>query len=553
MAARVFSEEEGAMGIDTGVVEGREAYARRAWGTAYDRLRACDIGGLSPADLGLLAVAAYMVGDRDTATAALEGSFHQHADAGNALAAARDAHWLGYVFSANGNPAVGAGWVARGARLLADQPDDCVERGYLRIHEMIPLVYAGRFAEALEVATQLLEIGQRWGEPDLVTFGMASSGRLLLYAGRVPEGLTLLDEAMLGVTSGEVSPILTGEILCLMIEACQEVADYGRITEWTGVLSRWCDAQPDLVPFTGQCAVHRAQVLRASGDFPLALTELARARERYAANGSPPATGLALYEQGEIQRIQGEYAAAETAFAQARTHGHEAQPGLSLLWLARGRTAAAAASMRRLLSEAHDPVTRAQLLPAAVEVLLAHGDRDGARAAAEELKETADSFACDGLSARAAYAVGLVALDADDPAGALAPLRRAWKIWIDRGGRFEAARARVRIGLAYRALGDEDSAQSELTVAQRAFVELGARPSQHEVERLLARDLPDGLTAREVEVLRLVAQGQSNPQIASALFLSQKTVQRHLSNIFTKIGVTSRTAAGVYASEHELA
>lgn len=541
------------MSIDTGVVEGREAYARRAWGTAYDRLSAFDTGHLSPADLGLLAVAAYMVGDRDTTTAALEGSFHQHVEAGEALAAARDAHWLGYVFSANGSPAVGAGWVSRGARLLADQPEDCVERGYLRIHEMIPLVYAGRFAEALEVATQLLEIGQRWGEPDLVAFGMASSGRLLLYAGRVPEGLTLLDEAMLGVTGGEVSPILTGEILCLMIEACQEVADYGRITEWTGVLSRWCDAQPDLVPFTGQCAVHRAQVLRAHGDFPLALTELARARERYAANGSPPATGLALYEQGEIQRIQGEYAAAEAAFAQARTHGHEAQPGLSLLWLARGRTAAAAASMRRLMNEAHDPVTRAQLLPAAIEVLLADGDSDAARVAAEELRETADSFACDGLSARAAYAVGIVALDAGDAAGALGPLRRAWKIWIDRGGRFEAARARVRIGLAYRALGDEDSAQSELTVAQRAFVELGARPSQHEVERLLAHDLPDGLTAREVEVLRLVAQGRSNPQIASVLFLSQKTVQRHLSNIFTKIGVTSRTAAGVYASEHDLA
>lgn len=541
------------MGIDTGVVEGREAYARRAWGTAYERLRAFDTSHLSPADLGLLAVAAYMVGDRDTTTAALEGSFHQHLDAGDSLAAARDAHWLGYVFSANGNPSVGGGWVARGARLLADQPDDCVERGFLRIHDMIPLVYAGRFAEALEVATQLLEIGQRWGDSDLVTFGLASRGRLLLYAGRVPEGLTLLDEAMLGLTGGEVSPILTGEILCLMIEACQEVADYGRITEWTGVLSRWCDAQPDLVPFTGQCAVHRAQVLRASGDFPLALTELARARERYAANGSPPATGLALYEQGEIQRVQGEYAAAEAAFALARTHGHEAQPGLSLLWLDRGRTAAAAASVRRLLNEAYDPVTRAQLLPSAVEVLLADGDKEAARAAAEELQQTADNFACDGLSARAAYAVGLVALDAGDAAGALAPLRRAWKVWIDRGGRFEAARARVRIGLAYRALGDEDSAQSELTVAQRTFVELGARPSQHEVERLLARDLPDGLTAREVEVLRLVARGQSNPQIASSLFLSQKTVQRHLSNIFTKIGVTSRTAAGVYASEHDLA
>jgi len=552
-STRVSSGKEDALVVAADLVQGREAFARRAWGTAYEQFRAVGIDHLAPADLGSLAIAAYLVGDRDITTEALEQSFHRNIEAGEPLAAVRDANWLAYVYSANGSPAVGAGWVARSLRLLESMPDDLVERGYLRVHEMMRHIYAGEFPVALRISAEIVEAGQRWDNSDLTAMGLQARGRLLLYAGEVREGLALLDEAMLRVTGGEVTAIFTGEILCSLIEACQEVADYRRIRDWTGALTRWCDTQPDLVPFTGQCAVHRAQVLRLQGDYAEALVELALAGERYAANGLPPATGLARYERGEVLRIQGDYDGAEFAYDEALAFGHEAQPGLSLLWLARGRTAAALGAVRRQLEEGHNPVARAGLLPAAVQVLLQCSEVEEARAAAAELDELADRFGCAAVSARAAYAAGTVLLADGQAAEALASLRRAWKTWIELGARYEAAEARMRMAVALRVLGDEDSAVSELGVAQRTFAEIGAHPAEEEARRLQNRSLPDGLTAREVEVLRLVAVGHSNAQIATALFLSHKTVQRHLSNIFAKTGATSRTAAAAYAFEHRLA
>ena len=534
------------------LVEGREAFTRRAWGTAYERLRAVGITHLAPADLGSLATAAYLVGDRDVTTEALELSFHRNLDAGEPLAAVRDANWLTYVYTANGSPAVGAGWAGRALRLLEPMSEDHVERGYLRVHEMMRHVYAGEFPVAFRLAAEIVDAGQRWNDGDLTAMGLQARGRLLLHTGEVRQALALLDEAMLRVTGGEVSPILTGEIFCSLIEACQEIGDYRRISDWTGALTRWCDTQPDLVPFTAQCAVHRAQVLQLHGDYAEALTELEFASERYAANGQP-VTGMARYELGEVLRVQGDYAGAESAYDEARAYGHEAQPGLTLLWMARRRTTAALASMRRQLHENHDPVARARLLPAAVDVLIRCDEVEEARAAAVELEQIAERFACAAVSARAAYASGAVLLADGAAAQALAQLRRAWKTWIDLGARYEAAHTRMQMALALRALGDEDSAASELGVAERAFAEIGAHPAEEEARRLKGRALPDGLTAREVEVLRLVAAGQSNPQIATALFLSRKTVQRHLSNIFAKTGATSRTAAAAYAFEHQLA
>ncbi|MDQ3155522.1 MAG: response regulator transcription factor, partial [Actinomycetota bacterium] len=367
-----------------------------------------------------------------------------------------------------------------------------------------------------------------------------------------PEGLALLDEAMVGIATGEVSPIFAGNAYCSMIEACQEISDYRRMTDWTSALTRWCEGQRDLTPFTGQCAVHRAQIMRSQGAFAQALEELELAVVRYEANGSDPAAGLAFYERGELLRICGEHDAALVAYDAAAAYGHDTQPGLALLWLDKGRTAAAVAAVHRLLDETPFVVQRCQILPASIEVLLAGGEIDAARAAADELTAIATSFGSEVLGAAAAHAEGVTALAESEPANALPDLKRAWKTWIGLGARYEAARARSRIGLAFRALGDEDSAASELAVALRTFAELGALPAVREVERLLDRARPDGLTAREVEVLRLVADGLSNPRIAEALFLSDKTVARHLSNIFAKISVSSRTSAAAYAFEHEL-
>lgn len=539
------------MSVDE-LTAGREAYAHRVWDSARDHLTRADPATLEADDLRALGVAAYLSGDHDTAIRSLQGAHALNVAAGDPAAAARDAQQLAMFFFSGGESAVAAGWLARAQRLAEDEPDDADIRGHLLVPEVVQRLDAGDLDGAQATAERIIEIGRRSNDADLTANGLMSLGRVLLHTGRVREGLARLDEAMVALTTGEVSPIMAGHVYCAMIEGCQLVADYRRMREWTDALTRWCDDQPGLVHFTGQCAVHRGQILRSTGSFASALDELDRASERYIAAGMEYASGLATYERGEILRTLGDLDAAETAYEEAARRGCEPQPGQSLLHLARGRTTAALASTRRLLSESRDPVTRSGRLGAAVEVFVSAGELDEAGRAADELGALADSFGSDAVTASAAYAAGLVALARDDPAGSLAHLRRSWKTWIELGARYEAARARVRIGVALRALGDEVSAVSELSVALRTFVELGAEPARREVERLLARGLPDGLTAREVEVLRLVVSGRTNPQIAATLFLSEKTVARHLSNIFTKTGVTSRTAAAAYAHEHGL-
>ena len=551
------------MGVTTGVAGGpaatgdlglgREAFARRSWAAARDHLTRADPATLGAQDWHSLGTAAYLAGDRHTAVRAWQQAFTLHNGAGEHVAAAMDAYWVAYVHNTTGNQAVGGGWVARALRLLEGEPDDAEPRGFLAIHEFHRHLAAGDLVAATDCGRRALAIGQRWGNGDLTAFGLVSQGRMLIYTGRVPEGLALLDEAMACLTAGEVSAIGAGNIYCAMIEGCQEISDFRRMTEWTEALTRWCVEQPDLVPFTGQCAVHRGQILRAHGSFGEALEELDRAAERYAADGMDPAVGVALHERGEVLRALGDLDGADAAYARAAAYGVEPQPGQSLLWLARGRTAAALASARRLASEPADPVARSRRLPGIVEILLAAGELAQARAVADDLVDLASAFGCEALSATGAYWAGTVTLAEGDAASALPQLRRAWKAWIDLGARYDAAWARARIGLALRALADEDSTASELAVAARTFAELGAQPARQAVAAWMApASLPDGLTAREVEVLRLVAGGHSNPQVAAALFLSEKTVARHLSNIFAKTGATSRTAAVTYAHQHDL-
>jgi ATP/maltotriose-dependent transcriptional regulator MalT len=540
------------MGIVDDLVEGREAFERRRWVVARDRLSAAASRDLGPGDLESLAVAAYLAGDRETCLRAWQRAFQAYAEAEATLRSVRVAFWIALVLFTTGRESEGGGWVARAARILEEEPDGAVENAYFDIHTMYRHIYAGEFPQALDVATRITDTGRRFDDADLLAEGLSSQGRLLIYAGQVRRGLSLLDEAMLCVTDGEVSPIIAGMAFCSMIEACQEIGDFRRMIEWTSVLTRWCDDQPDLVPFTGQCAVHRAQIMRSHGDYDQALTELGLALERYRANGMDPAAGLAIYERGEVLRLRGDHDAAAAAYDEAAAHGHEPQPGLALLWLASGRGSAAAAVMRRLLGEFADPVHRSQLLPSAVEIFLADSDPVAAGAAADELDAIAASFECPSLTARAACARGAITLSGGDPAGALPALRRGWQLWQELGGRYDAARARTQIGLAFRALGDEDSAAAELAVAKRTFSDLDAQNDVRAIDRLLTPTFPDGLTAREVEVLRLVADGRTNPQIARTLFLSEKTVARHLSNIFGKIQVSSRTSAAAYAFEHQL-
>ena len=530
---------------------GRAAFAHRDWADAFRRLRSA--GELGPEDTMALATAAFLVGEVDDAVRAWQHGYQERVRAGDGLGAVRCALWIGMVLSLRGEQAVAGGWAARAQRILETEPEDVVERGYLLIHEFYAHLGRGDLARAEETGAEVVRIGRRFGDSDLVAQGLVSMGRIAIYLGRVREGLALLDEAMVGVSAGEVSPVFAGMVYCIVIEGCQELADISRMSSWTLALTRWCETQPGLVPFTGQCSLHRAQILRLHGAFDDALTEFSRAQHR-AETGfrQSGAAAAALRERGDLLRIRGRLADAETAYQHSVDLGFDPQPGLAMCWLARGRTVAAATAIRRLLTETQGPVQRSRLLPTAVEVLLAAGDLDEARRCAEELTEIGSAFGFAAPQAAAAYATAVVALAVGEITEALEAARTACRLWSGCDAPYEVARARVLLAQALRAVGDEESARAELSTARGVLIELGAAPAVSEVDQVLGRRLPAGLTERELEVLRLVAEGRSNPDIARALVLSHKTVARHLSNIFTKLDVSSRTAAAAYAHEHGL-
>jgi DNA-binding CsgD family transcriptional regulator len=539
-----------------GVVEleqARAAFDRGDWGHAFEGWSAAGTDTLTAAELEDLATAAELLGRHDETVLALQQAFAGWQQARDPARSVKCAFRLAMTSATHGEPAMFAGWTSRAEGLVAENSSDGPELGWVEFLRMFRALGAGAYADAAAAADEATDIGRNHHDADLIAMGLCSQGRLAVYAGRVTDGLALLDEAMVRVVAGEASPIIAGHVYCTAIEGCQEIGDFGRMAEWTSALERWCQAQPGLLAFTGQCAVHRGQLMRIRGEWSAALDEFRLASQRYRQVGSPDAAGLAACEAGDVHRLQGTWEQADAAYQVAADHGYDPQPGLALLWLARGQTDAAGAAIHRLLTETAGPVQRCRLLPAAVEILLASGEIEAARDTAGELSSLASNFGCVSLEAMAAHASGAVELAAGDAAGALPYLRKARQLWIRAESPYECARVQVLMGRALAAVGDMGSARRELEAGRSTFRRLGARPAADEVTILLAPPrLPAGLTAREVEVLRLVATGQSNAQIAAALVLSEKTVARHLSNIFSKLDVGSRTAATAYAFEHAL-
>lgn len=535
---------------------GREAYAKRAWLDAHESLtRADQAAPLGAEDLELLATSAYMLGRDDDYCSALERAHHAYVDAGENLRAVRCAFWVGMTLALRGEMGPASGWLGRAQRTLDREEHESVERGYL----LMPLVFqhkaAGDFEAAAAVAAEAVAIAGRFGDSDGFALAVHAQGDMLIKAGRVKEGLALLDEAMVAVTADALSPIVTGIVYCGMILACQEVYELRRAQEWTAALSRWCNGQPDLVAFTGRCLVHRAEIMQVHGDWRDALEEARQAGTRSLAAMNRAAAGLALYRQGELHRLLGEFDAAEEAYREASGLGWEPQPGLAQLRLAQGRADAAVASIRRVEGESTEPLKRAGLLPAYVEIMLAVGEIDEARDAYTKLDEIAARYESTMLGAMVAHARGAVELAEGDTQSALLSLRHASQAWHALEAPYEVARVRMLIGSACRALGDEDAATLELELARGVFERLGAAPDVALVDSFAPHDVSEdlhGLTARELQVLRLVASGTSNREIASTLVISEHTVARHLQNIFAKLDVSSRTAAGAFAFEHNL-
>jgi len=535
---------------------GRQAYAGRAWLDAYTALSKADqTAPLGADDLELLAMSASMVGRMDELLRLLERAHDACVDAGAALRAARCAFWLGMNLALRGEAGSAGGWLGRAQRLVESTGQESVEQGYLLLPVALQHEMSGDFEAAYEAAREAVAIGERFSDADLFAVALHVQGLARISQARTAEGLRLLDEAMVAITAGNVSPIFTGIVYCGVILGCEEAFDPRRAHEWTNALARWCEEQPQMVAFSGRCLAHRAGIMQLHGEWRDALSEARLARERCEQAMNRAATGQALYQQGELHRLQGDFISAEAAYRDASRYGREPQPGLALLRLGQGDQDAAAAAIRRVAGETTQPMPRAKVLPAYVEIMLAVGAADEARNASRELAEIAAASDSAMLRAIAAHVEGAVALSAGDAKAALVSLRSAWHVWEELDAPYDAARVRVLVGLACRALGDDDGAVLELDAARGVFEELGATPDLALVDSLSPgrmRDAAHGLSERELEVLRLVAAGKTNREIAALLVVSQHTVARHVQNIFGKLGVSSRTAATAFAFEHEL-
>jgi DNA-binding CsgD family transcriptional regulator len=533
----------------------RRSYGQRAWADAYQAFSFADQEKLLEAeDLELLAMAAYLVGRDDEYLRTLERAYNAHNNAGQCARAVRCAFWLGFRLLMRSEMGRAAGWLSRAQRLLERDARECAERGYLLLPVVEQHLASGDFETAYAAAADAAAIGERCGDPDLVACARHQQGRIRLQQGQVEAGLGFLDETMVAVTARELSPLVTGLMYCSVIAACQQVYALDRTAEWTAALTRWCEGQPDMVPFSGVCQVHRAEIMQLRGTWPEAIEEARRACAR-SQGVNQQAAAAALYQQAEVHRLKGEFAAAEEAYRGASQLGLDPQPGLALLRLVQGRTDAAAIAIRRVASTTVDRLKRMSLLPAYIEIMLAAGDVQDARNACRELEDIARSLDTGVPGAIAAQACGAVDLAEGNAQAALGSLRRAFEVWQRIEAPYAAARVRVLIGLACRALGDEDGAGLEIDAARSIFERLGATPDVARIDALMKRTPSGhayGLTPRELQVLRLIATGETNKAIAGKLSLSEKTVDRHVSNIFAKLDVSSRAAATAFAYQHKL-
>lgn len=534
----------------------RAAVEERAWREARDLLVAADAESpLATEDLALLATAAHLCGDDDLGDEIRQRLFHECLREDDRPGASRAAFSLGMDLMLRGEPAQGGAWIGRASELAAGLDPDAAERGYVMLPHGLAALGAGDAETALGHFEQALSIGTTAEDTDLCSLGRLGRGQSLLSLGRVTEGLETLDRAMVAVIAEEVSPAIAGIVYCGVVEACHDIGDLGRSREWTRALAAWCDRQPDLVPFRGRCLVHRSEVLQLDGSWDQSTDEAVRACALLSDPPGQPPLGAAVYQLAELQRLRGEVDEATRSYRRASECGRDPQPGLALLRLATGDADAAERTLARVLDEGLLAQQRPGLLAAHVEAAVSAGRHDAARRSADELADLAAQGTNGFIVALARMARARVALVENEAERALAGLREAAEIWGGLGAVYEVARTRELIGRACAMLGDLDTAELETSTARATFERLGATPDVERIDvasRHFDAGAAAGLTGRELEVLRQVATGKTNRKIAEELFISDKTVARHIANIFAKIGVSSRAAATAYAYEHDL-
>lgn len=539
------------MSGDPGVLRAREAFARRGWAEARQVYGACS--GLGASDLESWGLAAFLTGHDQEAQAIRERAHRAYLAEADVEGASRTAFWLGLSLVMSGEPARAGGWFAVMRQLSVDRRESSRWHGYAALNLGMMSLLARRYDESLTQLTQALETARQYDDIDLRLLATSGHGQALLALGRVGEGMSELDEVMVLATASAASPQAVGQVYCAVISVCRGSLDLERVSEWTDALSRWCDAQPDLQPYRGQCLVHRSEVLQVRGRWDEALVETERVLGNDRRRERDAALGMALYQRAELHRLRGDDRQAEQGYRDALAAGHDPQPGLALLRLAQGKGESALLSLRRALGETAAPFLRVRLLPALVEVAIATEDLGAADEAVRELDDAAARLDSVYARAIAGTASGALALVRGRHQEALAGLRAALSDWAQLDAPYEVARCRVLLARACQEVGDLETARLEVEAARSLFHELGARRDLAVLDGSRARpSAPAGLTPREVEVLRLVARGASNREVAAELVLSEKTVARHVANIFVKIRVSSRAAATAFAYDENL-
>lgn len=507
-------------------------------------------------DLERQAISAYLKGAEETSEEFWSRAHSESLRRKDLPRAARCIFWIVLDLFNRGEWARGNGWLARGFHLL-EGTEDSAALGLLWVLASRQSLKQGDVGAAGQAADRAVALSAQFDDPELAIFSRLVLAVVHARRGQSMEAAGLFDEIMVAVTIDNVSPIAVGVVYCAVIDACHSLLDLGRAREWTAALSRWCSTQPDLVAFRGKCLVHRSEILRFSGDWPEALAEAERAcawSDTHPNSFKHPA-GAAFYELAEIHRLMGDLAAAESSYLRASEQGQVPEPGLTLLRFAQGKRELAETTIRRLLNERQSGVLRAAVLHAAVEILTTRGDPVTARAAADELAGIAERYHAPAVRALARHASGAVFLAEGDPQAAVTSLREAWTLWQELEAPYEAARVRVLLGQVWKQLGDRAAAELEFDAAARVFQRLAAEPDLARLNALRQRPEAGGartLTARELQVIALVARGQTNRAIARQLSISERTVDRHVSNILLKLELPSRSAATAYAWQHEL-
>jgi DNA-binding CsgD family transcriptional regulator len=530
----------------------RDALARHDWQACHDVVRALavDEPAAEAERLHLLADAVWWLGQVEESIQARQAAHRVFESLGEHRKAGMCAVWLYQDHCLRARPAAASGWLQRARRAL-DDDTSCVEYGALLLREAEVAHAGGQLDQAAELAEQARGLGRALASADLEAEALQTLGRILIDAGQPAAGLSHLDEAMLLAVEGKLGPYSTGKVYCSLISACEDLGDLRRAAEWTEATTTWAAHHP-LAIFPGICRVHRAVVLERQGALEDAEREATRACAELVGSHLPNAV-IAYGEVGDIRRRLGQLERAEDAFARAEELSGRACGGAALLRLAQGRLEDARAIIAACLAE--EPLNRpgrARLLPAYVQIAVAAADLVGAGAGVRELESIADTFDTPMLPALAAVARGRLQLAEGNLMDAGATLRDAIRQWHELQVPYEVATASTLLGQAQRESGDEPAAQESFARARALFEQIGARLDARGLETAQPRRRPAGLTEREIEVLCLIADGKANKEIATQLQLSVKTVSRHLTNIFNKIGVTSRAAATAFAYEHDL-